>query len=581
MNARRTDIIQFLIGALIVLVTGYILQFSFFKWDLTEEKRHTLTEATKDMLTNLEDKVFVRCYLHGEFPANFKRLENSIREKLEEFKDYSDGKVQFEFIDPYANPDKKRIADQEAALFEKGLKLTRVSIKKNGSSEFKTIWPGCIIEFRGKETPVQLFKSESPTYTEDMINSSVNNLEYELASRLRMAVRSHKQSIAVLSGHRELAPIQMADFLSSVEENYNVEFVNLKEQINALSDKVEGFDGRKNRFDALLIAKPDSVISEKDRVIIDQFIMNGGKTLWMVDPVVTDLDSLRKRQETMAISNENGLYEQMFEYGVRLNRNILIDFQCAEIGFDAGPNGNQRLMQKFNWYYAPVITNEKFLHPIVSNLDPIKLEFSSTLDTVNTGKQIKKTPLLISSNYSKVFNTPVRINTSIVNLDQFYFKENKGKGHITAILMEGSFPSAFYNQLPSAIRMNKNIGFRGKSTRTAMIVVSDGDIIKNGLVPGQDGYSPLPLGFDRYANDNRGGVIYDNKEFLLNCINYLMDDQALISVRSRTIKLRKLDAKKIAHQKTSIQMANTALPLIFAMVLGVGQFLWRKRKWGK
>lgn len=577
MNLKKNDLFQFGTLAVMVIVIGYVLQFAFFKWDLTEEKRHTLTDATKEMLENLEDKVFVRCYLHGEFPANFKRLENSVREKLEEFEDYSDGKVQFEFIDPYANPDKKRVADQEKALDEKGIKFTRLSFKEKGTQQFKLIWPGCIIEYRGKETPVQFFKSESPTFTDEMINASVNNLEYELASRLRLAIRQEKPAVAVLEGHKELKPIQMADFLGGVEENYSLDFVKINEQINALSDQLDGFQGRKNKYDALVIAKPDSAISEKDRVIIDQYIMNGGKVLWMIDPVITDLDSLRTRQETMAMSNENGLYEQLFEYGVRLNRNIVIDFQCAPIAFDAGPKGNQRDMQMFNWYYAPLMFTQDMSHPIVSHLDPIKLEFASSLDTVNAGKGIKKTPLLRSSVLSRAWNTPVRINTSIVSLDQNYFESNKGNGMLMAVLMEGEFPSAYFDKLPSAIRTDKKIGFKNKSNPTAMIVIADGDIVKNGLIPNQTGYTPLPLGYDRYAR----GVIYDNKEFLMNCINYLLDDKSLISVRSRTIKLRKLDTKKIAHQKIGIQLANTALPLSLVFALGIGQYLIRRKKWSK
>jgi gliding-associated putative ABC transporter substrate-binding component GldG len=326
MKQRKSDIFQFIALTTIVLALGYVLQFTFFKWDLTEEKRHTLTDATKEMLENLNDQVFIRCYLHGDFPANFKRLEQSTLEKLQEFEDYSNGKIQFEFIDPYTSNDKKRIAEQEKALDEKGLKFTRLALKEKGSQEFKLIWPGCIIEYRGKETPVQFFKSEAPTFTDEMINASVNNLEYELASRLRLALRQEKPAVAILEGHRELQPIQMADFLTSVEENYNLDFVEIKGQINALSDKVEGFEGRKNKYSVLVIAKPDSVLDDKDRVIIDQFLMNGGKIMWLVDPVKTDLDSLRTQQETMASSNENGVYEQLFEYGVRLNRNIVIDF---------------------------------------------------------------------------------------------------------------------------------------------------------------------------------------------------------------------------------------------------------------
>ncbi len=575
MKQRKSDIFQFLVWTLIVLAMGYVLQFTFFKIDLTEEKRHTLTDATKNMLENLEDKVFIRCYLHGDFPANFKRLEQSTLEKLQEFADYSDGKIQFEFIDPYASNDKKRIADQEKALDEKGLQFTRLALKEKGAQEFKLIWPGCIIEYRGKETPVQFFKSESPTFTDEMINASVNNLEYELASRLRLAMRQEKPAVAVLEGHKELQPIQMADFLSAVQENYSLDFVKIDGQINALSDKLEGFEGRKNKYSVLVIAKPDSVIDDKDRVIIDQFLMNGGKIMWLVDPVKTDLDSLRTKQETMASSNENGVYEQLFEYGVRLNRNIVIDFQSAPIAFDAGPKGNQRDIQLFNWYYAPLIFTQDRTHPIVSHLDPVKLEFASSLDSVNNGKGIKKTPLLVSSALSRAWNTPVRINTSIVSLDQKYFEANKSNGHIMAMLMEGSFPSAFFDALPQAIKSDPNIGYKKQSSPTAMIVVGDGDIIRNGVMPAQEGFTPLPLGYDRYAKN----VLYDNKEFLLNCLNYLMDDQALISVRSRTIKLRKLDSKKIAQQKTGIQLANTALPLLVIIVAGIVQFMIRKKRW--
>jgi gliding-associated putative ABC transporter substrate-binding component GldG len=220
-------------------------------------------------------------------------------------------------------------------------------------------------------------------------------------------------------------------------------------------------------------------------------------------------------------------------------------------------------------------------HPIVSHLDPVKLEFASTLDTVNNGKGIKKTPLLISSKYSKTLQAPIRINTSIVSLGQNYFEANKGEGHLTAVLLEGVFSSAFYEKLPTSIRTEKNIGFRDKSIPTAMIVISDGDVVKNGLIPVQNGYAPIPLGFDRYVNEGKGAVIYDNREFLLNCINYLLDDKSLISVRSRTIKLRKLDTKKIAHQKIGIQLANTALPLSLVFALGIGQYLIRRKKWSK
>jgi ABC-2 type transport system permease protein len=577
MKTRRSDLLQLSLKLGIVLFGAYMLSFFFFKLDLTEEKRHTLTDATKTMLGDLDDKVFVRVYLHGEFPSGFKRLERSIKESLDEFRDYSGAQVDYEFIDPYESGDKKTIAETEKTLYEKGLRFTRLTFDENGTQNSKLIWPAAIIEFKGTEFPVQFFRSDMPEPTDDMINSSVNNLEYELASNLRKAMKPEKPAVAVLEGQGELADIEMADFLSTLEENYKLDIVKIDERVNALGDNLGANSGRKNKFQALIVAKPDSLFSDKDRVIIDQFIMNGGKVLWLVDPVLTDLDSLRAKQQTMGISNEMGLYEMLFEYGARLNRNIVIDFQAAPIAFDAGPMGNQRNMQMFSWYYAPLLFPPLNPHPIVANLDPIKLDFASSVDSVNNGNpEIHKIPLLYSSPMSKSLKTPVRISTNIVELGPDYFKEN-GKPEIMALLMEGQFPSAFKDQLPAQIKSDPNFAFREKSQPTSMIVVADGDVVRNAIINTDQGPRPQALGYDRYAKR----VVYDNKEFLLNCMNYLLDDQSIISVRSRTIKLRKLDADAVIEQRASIQIQNTVIPIALVVALGAIQFVVRKRKWSK
>jgi ABC-2 type transport system permease protein len=267
-----------------------------------------------------------------------------------------------------------------------------------------------------------------------------------------------------------------------------------------------------------------------------------------------------------------GLYDLLFGYGVRLNRNIVIDRSCALIDFDLGPMGNQRNIQLFNWYFSPVVIPPDTAHPIVSNLDPLFMEFASSLDTVGENKAVKKTVLLTSSYYSREFKAPVRINSGIVNIDP-NFKEFNLPFQKMGVLLEGEFTSAFKDRLPDSLLRNPELGYRDLSRKTSMIVISDGDIIRNKVVESQDGKSIRPLGFDRYA----GRVIYDNKEFLLNCVNYMLDDAALISLRSRTIELRKLDGERIIHEKSRWQAINMILPLMIVAIFGFA-LSWIRKK---
>ena len=575
MHRKRDEIIRLLLIIAIILAVALLGSFWFFKWDLTSEKRHTLTESTQEMLGQLDDEIMVRCYLHGDFPASFKRLEQAIRERLTEFRDYSNDQLHFEFIDPYSSNDEKTIAETEQALYDKGLRFTRLSYTEDGAKKFKTIWPAAIVDYKGEEYPVQFFKSEMPEPTEGMINSSVNNLEYELATNLRKAMKSEKAVIGILQGHGELNALEMADFTAALEEQYAVDYVTIDGKLSALSDKLEGVPNRTNKHAALIIAKPDSVFSWRDKTIIDQFIMNGGKVLWLIDPLNTDLDSLRTQQQTIATTNENGLYEVLFQYGVRLNRDLMIDPQCAVIAFDTGPMGNQRNTQLFNWYYAPVLMAPDTAHPIVANLDPIVTDFTSSLEFVGDDNTTRKTVLLRTSPLSKELKAPVRVNSAIVNFGPEYFEQGTKPNQPVAVLLEGKFSSAVQDFLPDTLKRDPVFANRTTSVNTAMIVIADGDIARNRVIQGQEGPVPVPLGYDRYA----GKVIYDNKEFLLNCMNYLLDDAGLISVRSRSIELRKLNAEKIVSDKFYYQVINVVLPILLVLLLGFGGQWWRKRKW--
>jgi ABC-2 type transport system permease protein len=575
MHTKRNDIIRLVTTLGIVVLGALVLSVKFLKFDLTEENRHSLTDATVAMLDSLDDKIFIRCYLHGDFPAEFKKMEQSIRERLEEFRDYSGGMLDYEFIDPYESGDDKKTKEVFRALDEKGLRFSNINFTENGTKATKLIWPGVIVQYRNKEYPIQLLKSEMPMASDAMINNSVNNLEYELAQGLRKITRPKRPSIGVLYGHRELDALHMADFLYGLQESYSIEFVKIDSQLNALSEKVEGYERRINRYDALIVAGPDSTISDRDLLVMDQYIMNGGKVLWMIDALRMNMDSLQDDGYAMAVSNEMNLYPMLFNYGARLNRSIVIDFQSAPILLDNGPMGTGRNMVDANFYYAPLMLSPNNAHPICSNLDPIKLEFAGSIDSVNPNKEVRKIKLLQSSELSKELKAPVRVDLDLMSKGQDYFAANNQPNRMMAMILEGRFPSAFKDNLTPTLRNDPEFGFLEKGVPTSMIVIADADVAYNEVDMRGEKPKPIALGYDPLFKR----VIYDNKEFLLNCMNYLLDDQALISVRSRAITLRKLNMGKVEQMRSSIKIQNTVIPIAIVLLLGAIHFFVRKRRW--
>lgn len=542
--------------------------------DLTAEKRHTLAEGTVALLEGLQDDVLVTCYLTGELPQEWMRLESEVESLLQRMAQASGGRLAFQFVDIYDIDDSQTIGQNEQALFERGLEFTRIAFEDNGRQAFQTIWPGAMISFRGEESPVQFFGSEIPQADQAMIQGSINTLEFNLASGIRNSTAFESKSIAILEGHGELEDLAMIDLVSTLEEDHLVARVELDGRLNVLSEKLDGMRYRTNRYDLLIVAKPDSMFPEKDKVILDQFLMNGGRILWMVDPVLTDLDSLRQTKETFGVENQIGLYDQLFDYGVRLNRNLIIDPQCAPILLDAGPMGNQRNMQLFSWYFAPLSMPLGTGHPITNNLDPIHFDFVSSLDLVNTQEEVTSTMLLTSSERAKTYRVPVRISSGIVDLDPAYFAEGNTPNAGFAALLEGTFRSHYAQTLPSALRDDADFAFRPSSAPTAMVVVSDGDVARNRFR--SDG-RVLPLGYDRYARR----VVYDNKEFLLNAINYLLQEDALISVRSRSIQLRSLDDARIRAERSGWQFVAVGMPLLVVMLLAGAVLTTRRRLFGR
>ena len=541
--------------------------------DLTAEKRHTLAAGTTELLEELQDDVIVTCYLTGKLPQEWKRLETEVESLLQRMSRASDRRLTFQFVDLYAIDDPQTIGQNEQALFERGLKFSRIAFEENGKQSFQTIWPGAMISYRGEEQAVQFFGSDVPQADEAMIQGSINTLEFDLTAGIRRSIAFEPKSIAILEGHGELEELAMADLVTTLEEDHRVARVKIDGKLGVLSEKLDGMRHRINRYDLLVVAKPDSMFSDKDKVILDQFLMNGGRILWMVDPVLTDLDSLRSAQETFGVENQLGLYDQLFDYGVRLNRDLIIDPQCAPIMLDAGPMGNQRNMQLFNWYFAPLSMPLGTGHPITNNLDPIHFDFVSSMDLVNTQDDVQSTVLLTSSERAKTYRAPVRVSSGIVDLDPAYFAEGNTPNVPFAVLLEGSFRSHFEQTLSARLREDPDFAFRSKSAQTAMVVVSDGDLAKNKFLA--DGRI-LPLGYDRYARR----VVYDNKEFLLNAINYLLEEDALISVRSRSILLRPLDEDRILQERKGWQFVAVGMPLLLVFLVAGAVLTTRRRMFG-
>lgn len=566
---KVNETIRFVSILAILLMVNVLSSFVNFRLDLTEEKRYTLASPTKELLKKLDDVVYIKVYLKGEFPAAFQKLSRSVKETLDEFKAIAGKKIEYEFINPSDFEDKK---DREAVykeLFKKGLLPTDLSVKEEDGITNKIIWPCALVYYKEKEYPVNFLKTRIGLTPEESINSSIEALEYEFIHAIDMLMRDHLPSVAFIDGHGELDELQTADIYMQLSSSYAVSRVKLKEKINALTERI-GKDTNitlKNKYDVIIIAKPDSLFSEKDKFLIDQFIMNGGKALWLIDGVQAEMDSLRNSDITVGFPKTNNLEDLLFKYGVRINNTLIQDLQAAPIPIVTGRFGNEAKTELFPWFYFPLL-NPSGNHPVVNHLNPVKGEFVSTIDTVGDS-HLKKTILLTSSKYSRFLKAPVRISLGILRLTPN--PEIFNKSFLpAAVLVEGKFASNYSNRLIPIIELSREIGFKHESPQTKQIFVADGDIIRNEVKKGSREY--FPLGYDRFTKQT-----YGNKEFIMNCIDYLCDDTGIMQVRSRKLKLRLIDKDRWKESEMFWKIFNTATPS-FLVILG-GLIFARLRKW--
>lgn len=546
-----------------IFVAAFILinivsRYLYTRIDFTKEQRFTLSVKTKSILKEAKQPISITVFLDGELPAAFKRLRNATKDLLTDYKAYAGADIKVIFADPIAG---LSASEQDTAinnLYQAGIEATTLNIKNDNGFAQKTIFPMAIIAAGGRRLPVKLLQNLDATGNyEENINNSIQNLEYVFTSGIQKVLTGHHPRIGFTEGNGELSDPFLNDAIKSLSESYEVGRVNLNLIDRAGLDKLK----------LLVVAKPQKEFTEAEKYKLNYFVMNGGRIVWCIDQVGADLDSL-KGPGQLAFNQTLNLDDMLFMYGARVNYNLLADANCAEIPLAMG--GAQGQIQMAPWVYYPLLMPDTASY-LVKNIDNIKGEFVSTVDTIGV-KGVSKSVILHSSAFNKVFNTPKMLSLQMV-AEQPDPRDYANVPQPVGVLLEGSFSSVFLNRnLPAGIEEQYAVPARSKPTK--MIVIGDGDIFKN-QVSSRDG-SAFPLGFDRYTQRNFG-----NKALLLNIADYLSNDDNLIALRNKEVKIRLLDKAKLRTEKLQWQLINVLLPLLLLISFAIFQHYYRKHKYAR
>jgi ABC-2 type transport system permease protein len=556
----NTTVMVGLISAFILI--GIIAQFAFTRFDFTTEKRFTISPISRKIINDLSKPVKITVYLQGSgLPAGMKRLQGAARDMITDLKAYSHGNIQFEFVDLLSTI-KKLPDDKQKEAYEdyesKGVVGQNISFKTDDGVSQKLIFPEAVVKSGDKEVVVNLVQTRIGSSDEEQINISVQNLEYTFTSAIKKAVSGGKPQIGFTEGHHELTDVQLNDAMKSLSDGFEVGRLNLA---------TIPFKALQN-IKLLVIPKPDRKFTELEKFKLDQYIMRGGKVLWTIDQVSAELDSLRGHGgEQMSFPKQLNLDDQLFRYGVRINYDLIADMSCSPIPVSTGEVGGQAQIQMLPWLYYPLFMPYS-KHPMVKNLDAIHSEFASTIDLLDT-KNVKKTILLASSPYNKKISAPHILSLQALEQEPNP-KDFQGTPKTVAVLLEGKFTSDWRNR-PLPDSLGETVTIMPESVPTKMVVISDGDILKNQI--GGDG-SPYPLGYDHYTQQS-----YGNKNLLLNIADYMTDDSGLIALRTKEIKIRLLNRARIRNEKLYWQLVNTVGPLALVLICAIFQHYIRKRKY--
>jgi len=563
-----------------IILLNAIGSFLHFRIDLTSEKKYTLSDETKKVLTGLDDLIYIKIYLDGDFPSGFKRLQKQSKETLENFKNIAGKRLDFEFINPSERNSEKQRNSIYKQLIEQGLQPTDLQVKEQAGMSSSIIFPGAIIYYKEKHLALQLLNNELGVHPEVALNNSIETLEYKFVSAISKLTKNRKEKIAFLNGHDELKEREVIDISYSVlsdhyslSEYYDIEHFDITEfELDSITKEVRLARQlqKLKTFKALIIAKPKTTFNNLDKLLIDQYIMAGGNILWLIDGVNANMDSLQQSDGYfMAQKNQLNLDDMLFIYGVRINADLMQDKRATEIPIITGYSGNMPQQSFFSWFYYPLLFSDSD-HPISKGLDAIKCEFVSSMDTIKN--KINKTILLHSSANTMLVPSPHRVSLGILKNPPKKDYFNNPNIPI-AVLLEGEFESVFKNRITPK---KKDFDFKENSKNTKMIIVSDGDIIRNTY--SEKTGNVYPLGYDKF-----GKFIYPgNKTFIMNAVHYLCDnnqDLLLSPLKTKELQLRLLDKEKVQKYKFYIQLLNLLLPILIIIILGIFYSYSKKKKY--
>ena len=554
MSQRNLHIVlQTVIVLLSVWLINQLADRARFRIDLTEEKRYTISESTKSLLRELDQDVFFEVYLAGDLPPNFERFSRSIQEMLEQFREESGNTIQYKFTDPTQAQSTQARNQFYQSLIEKGIQPTNLNYVQEGNNLQKLIFPAALVSQGMEEIPVNLLKGNRASGHEEFLNQAIEGLEYELASAISQLGDGGIKKVGFITGHGSPEADQLAGFKNAILTKYDLYDVRLAGKQELLG------------YDAIVVAKPRERFSESEKFLLDQYLMKGGSLIFFLDALSVNIDSALS-EGTVAIPYETNLEDLLFKYGVRVNRNFVLDVNSGELPIVRGNFGDQPQIQMLTWPFFPLITNYSS-HPSVRNLDAVLTRFTSTIDTVKA-VGVTKTPLASTTQYSKTLGPPVRVALNDLQ-DELNPERFNGGVQNVAYLLEGKFTSLFANRLVP--RGFDKATFMESSGGGKVIVFADGDMIINDIDP--ESGEPLALGVEGFSK-----TTYANEQLVLNILDYMVDDSGLIETRSREVKIRPLDKVKVKQGRFTWQLVNLVFPLLLILLAGVLKWYLRKRK---
>ena len=559
--------IKLIIIAAILIVINIIAGYVHSYIDLTEEKRFTLAESTTNLLYEVEDRIIIKVLLEGKFPASFKRLQQATREMVGEFRD-ENSDIDFVFEDP-TEGDMDNVNNRIRSLAELGVVGRSLTYFEGKEKVQKLVFPYALVQYGDREVIVNLLETASgPEDEESMLNKSVSLLEYKLANAIQKITARNQGNIVFTSGQGELEPKYRTSLKNELSRFYNIGDLPL-DSITSIGQEA----------DLVIVARPTKEFSLKNQFKLDQYVMNGGKIIWLIDKMDAHLDSIKKYKFYVPKEYPLGLDDMWFKYGARIQPNFVLDLQSTAIPQVIGQSGGRPQTQLFPWFYHPLVAPAS-THPIVKNLDRVNMYWPSTIDTIQTKTHVQKTVLLASSQYSRYQMNPVRLNFEILKVEPDPSKFNKGRQPV-ALMLEGQFPSLFENRVDESFKKTLesiNQPFRAVSVPTKQLIVSDSDFAANWF--NERTQESYPMGYNPYLPQGQN-IFQGNQDFIINTIEYIISEGGVLEARNREVKLRLLNGPKVREEQTMWQLINIGLPLLFIILFGLVYNYLRRRKYSK